>query len=31
MEIQRPETVEQAAAWQAVTGRESGSTIAVIP
>jgi hypothetical protein len=31
MEIQRSETVEQAAAWQAATGRETGSTITVLP
>lgn len=31
MEYQRSETVEQFAAWQAVTGRETGSTITVLP
>lgn len=31
MQFQRPETVEQAADWQAATGRESGSTITVLP
>jgi hypothetical protein len=31
MEFQRSETVEQAAAWQAATGRETGSTITILP
>jgi hypothetical protein len=31
MEYQRTETVEQAAAWQEATGRETGSTIVVLP
>lgn len=31
MEFQRPETVEQAAAWQAATGRETESVITVLP
>jgi hypothetical protein len=31
MEYQRAETVEQAAVWQAATGREAGSTITVLP
>jgi|GEM_PF-1418494 hypothetical protein len=31
MEFQRPETVEQAEAWRAETGRELGSTITVLP
>jgi hypothetical protein len=31
MQYQRPETVEQAAAWQAATGREAGSTITILP
>jgi hypothetical protein len=31
MQYQRTETVEQAAAWQAATGREVGSTITVLP
>jgi hypothetical protein len=31
MQYQLPETVEQAAAWQAATGRELGSTITVLP
>lgn len=30
MQFQRPETVEQAASWQAATGREAGSTITVM-
>lgn len=31
MQHQRPETVEQAATWQAATGLETGSTITVLP
>lgn len=30
MQFQRPETVEEAASWQAATGREVGSTITVM-
>jgi hypothetical protein len=29
IELQRPETVEQSAAWQAATGREKGSVFTV--
>jgi hypothetical protein len=30
MQYQRTETVEQAADWQAATGRELGSTITIL-
>lgn len=31
IQFQRPETIEQAAAWQAATGRENGSSFTVVP